>query len=188
MRTQPHDTARPHTATTAYPDLNPAPCPSCGGTGRHPSNDHSAQCIPCEGTGVVQSAGDAHALAALYANTIVGLLDLAVTAETDAREPLLYAAEHLTVQAVAAVAASPHPTPEDAPPADRLISQSMTHARGELPALHAVLYGMDCETDGYATMGAAMIARAIADRIQRAEDEAAMLCADAARSGNGLPE
>ena len=188
MRTQPHDTVRPHTATTAYTDINPAPCPSCGGTGHHPSDDHSAHCIPCEGAGIVQSPAAAHAIAAHHARAIAELLHLAITDESGAPETLRYAAEHLTVQAATAVVATPHRGPEDAPPAESLISQSMTHAEGELPALHAVLSVIGGETAGYAITGAAMIARTIADRMERVEGEAAMLRADAARAGNGLPE
>ena len=181
MRALPNDTV-PHTATTA-PERR-APCPSCGGTGYHPSADHQTPCAACGGTGIVRSAADAHAAASHHAGTIAVLLDLAIADEVGeaAAASLRYAAEHLIVQAAVMVSATPRHTSGDGRPASAMLSAAIADAEAELPALHAVVSGITGERAGYPTMAAAMLARSIAARMGRAEDEMAELPAGEAGS------
>lgn len=181
MRTQPHDTARAHTATTDEPTRR-APCPSCGGMGYHPSVDTSRRCYSCRGTGAVQSATIAHEHITTHTAMAACLLRHAVTSDLDAdtADALRYAAQHLTVQAAVMVDLTPGAPPTDASPADKVLSHSMTRAGGDLVALDAVLvYTGDSDMDAALLSGAAIIARTIADRMQHAADEIAELRTDA---------
>ena len=187
MRPQSDDTVTSATTTPA----RRAPCPTCGGSGFHPSTDDPTPCVPCQGAGIVPSASAAHDTAHMHAAMIAALLEH--SAELDNPAPsttgaLRYAAEHLTVQAAMMVDATPHYPGADAAPADELLSQSMSHAGAEFAALHAVLIGIDGATAPAAMAGAAIVARSIAARMERAEDELAKLRAQVPRSGEDEPE
>ena len=180
MRTQPDDTV----AHTAKESGSRAPCPSCGGTRYHPSNIHMKPCGPCGGTGLVQSAARAHEIASGHMREIAELLSIAVDGELSASAigALQYAAEHLTIQAAVMVNEAPHSVTDDAPPADRILDQSMLRAGGDIPSLHAVL-SLIGDREDYALRGAMLIAQGIAVRMEQAEGEIAKLNTEAPAGG-----